>query len=385
MLRLPAGCSASAPARTRARPAPCARPRSSGGCSRSSGSGTPGDRWEQEADRIAEQVVADRPTPIAGPLPVTPLVQMQEDEDEERPAPEEEDEEELQAKSAGRPGPSARPSRGPRRRSRAAGGRCRGPSAPGSSRGSGATFRRSASTTTPRPAPPPAASTPAPTRCATTSPSPPGAYDAGSAEGRRLLAHELVHTVQQGRGEAPRRRRHGDVGHPAPGGAETIQRLLAPVPDGNPVCSRPPSPRRLGVDVHEEIQSKFLKGGAGRVTELNLPFTDTTVCKSADSDRYEPPTLEGPAGPRDRQPRREQGDGAARRDQALQRHGRLGRRRGDGLLRSRRRSQRRRLQGRRERVAGELRGAGDPVLQAAPAPSARTSSSGPRSSGTRVR
>ena len=69
--------------------------------------GTPGDRWEQEADRIAEQVVADRPTPISGPLPVTPLVQMQEDEDEERLTPEAEDEEELQAKAAAGSAPSA--------------------------------------------------------------------------------------------------------------------------------------------------------------------------------------------------------------------------------------------------------------------------------------
>lgn len=52
----------------------------------------PGDRWEKEADRIADQVVSERSAPVTGPLPVMPVVQRQ---------PEEEEEEVLQAKEAG--------------------------------------------------------------------------------------------------------------------------------------------------------------------------------------------------------------------------------------------------------------------------------------------
>lgn len=52
----------------------------------------PGDRHEQEADRIADQVMTSRSAPMTGPLPVTPLVQRQPEEEEE--------EEVLQAKAA---------------------------------------------------------------------------------------------------------------------------------------------------------------------------------------------------------------------------------------------------------------------------------------------
>ncbi|WP_146348159.1 eCIS core domain-containing protein [Phaeobacter marinintestinus] len=55
----------------------------------------PGDSYEQEADRIAERVVSTRPMPLTGPLPVSPLLQRQ-------PAEEDEEEQEtLQAKPAG--------------------------------------------------------------------------------------------------------------------------------------------------------------------------------------------------------------------------------------------------------------------------------------------
>lgn len=43
----------------------------------------PGDRYEQEADRIANQVMAPRSVPLTGPLPVTPLIQRQVEEEEE--------------------------------------------------------------------------------------------------------------------------------------------------------------------------------------------------------------------------------------------------------------------------------------------------------------
>lgn len=43
----------------------------------------PGDRYEQEADRIADQVVARRAVPLTSPLSITPLVQRQSAEEEE--------------------------------------------------------------------------------------------------------------------------------------------------------------------------------------------------------------------------------------------------------------------------------------------------------------
>ena len=55
--------------------------------------GSRGDRYEQEADQIAALVTAERPSPLTGPLPVTPLIQRQ--------AEEEEEEELLQPKSNG--------------------------------------------------------------------------------------------------------------------------------------------------------------------------------------------------------------------------------------------------------------------------------------------
>ena len=59
--------------------------------------GRQGDRYEQEADWIAAQVTAERPMPLTGPLPVTPLIQRQAEEEEE-------EEELLQPKSAGSEG-----------------------------------------------------------------------------------------------------------------------------------------------------------------------------------------------------------------------------------------------------------------------------------------
>ena len=51
----------------------------------------PNDRYEQEADRIADQVVSDRPPQHTGPQAVSPLVQRQSESEEE--------EEEIQTKS----------------------------------------------------------------------------------------------------------------------------------------------------------------------------------------------------------------------------------------------------------------------------------------------
>ncbi len=54
----------------------------------------PDDRWEKEADRVADQVTSERWAPVTGPLAVMPLVQRQ-------PVEEEEEEEVLQARAAG--------------------------------------------------------------------------------------------------------------------------------------------------------------------------------------------------------------------------------------------------------------------------------------------
>lgn len=67
----------------------------------------PGDRYEQEADRLADQIVAPRAVLMTGPLPITPLVQRQSAEEEEDVQASrdiqrqgEEEEEELQMKPA---------------------------------------------------------------------------------------------------------------------------------------------------------------------------------------------------------------------------------------------------------------------------------------------
>lgn len=58
----------------------------------------PGDRWEQEADRIADQVVSERPVALPGPLAVTSLIQRQPVEEEE-----DEEEETIQGRDAAAP------------------------------------------------------------------------------------------------------------------------------------------------------------------------------------------------------------------------------------------------------------------------------------------
>ncbi|MGC9418729.1 MAG: DUF4157 domain-containing protein [Rhodovulum sp.] len=167
--------------------------------------GQPGDRYEAEADHIAEQVVSDRPIPLTGPLPVTPLVQRQ-------PEEEEEDEEELQMKSAGRPAPTgaaieaaaAAVASGGRPLSRAERsyfeprfGRdlsavrlhdgARAASAAGAIGARAYTLGRNVAFAA-------------------------GQYDPASRDGRRLMAHELTHTLQQGAGVI---RRQGPAAQPA--------------------------------------------------------------------------------------------------------------------------------------------------------------------------
>jgi transcription elongation GreA/GreB family factor len=154
---------------------------------------TPGDRFEQEADRIADRVVSGQGA--ASAATVTPLVQRQSDEDEDQ----------LQTKRSGSASVGST-AVGQAAAALASGGRPLSSSERGffeprlgrnlssvrihndagagdAARGIGArafTLRNHIAFA-------------------------PGAYDSGSTEGRRLLAHELAHTAQQGASETLRR------------------------------------------------------------------------------------------------------------------------------------------------------------------------------------
>ena len=159
--------------------------------------GAPGDAYEQEADRIAEQVTADRPTPLTGPLPVTPVIQRQVEEEEE-------EEEMLQPKAhgtginagavrqaaravtvGGRPLPASERAYFEPRFGRdlsavrlhdgaMAGQAARSIGARAYTLGQNIAFA-------------------------------PGQYTPGTREGRQLMAHELTHTIQQARARHIRR------------------------------------------------------------------------------------------------------------------------------------------------------------------------------------
>ncbi|TCM85034.1 DUF4157 domain-containing protein [Rhodovulum steppense] len=143
--------------------------------------GRPGDRFEQEADRIADAVTADRPTPLTGPLPVTPLIQRQSDETgaDDRQSM-------ATAKAAaavangGRPlSPAERRFFEPRfGRDLSAVRLHEGTRAGAAARGIGArayTLGQNIALA-------------------------PGEYAPETREGRHLMAHELTHTLQQGKG-----------------------------------------------------------------------------------------------------------------------------------------------------------------------------------------
>ena len=165
----------------------------------------------------------------------------------------------------------------------------------------------------------------------------PGAYDAGSAEGRRLLAHELVHTIQQGRDEAPRPSRAGMQGRASRLGARTWHDPEASLAGPGRKAGLQPAPlapqsrqgRPRGDPVQVPEGRLRPRGRAQPAVHRHYGLQDGRPRRVRAAD------LKRPTRPRDRQPRRDQGDGAARRDKALQRHWRLGRRRGDGVLRGR--------------------------------------------------
>ena len=166
--------------------------------------GHPGDRYEDEAERIADRVTAGRPVPLTGPLPappppplpVTPLVQRQAEENED-----EGERETVQAKPAG-----TAACRGPRggaaRAARAVAGGGGRP-LPDALRGwfeprFGHDLGHVRLHTAPEAA---EAARGIAARAYTLGPNiafAPGHYAPATAAGRRLLAHEITHTLQQG-------------------------------------------------------------------------------------------------------------------------------------------------------------------------------------------
>ena len=186
----------------------------------------PGDRWEREADRVADQVVSNRHPALAGPLSVTPLVQRQpaeQDEEEEplqakpagplpvtplvqrQPAEQEEDEEALQTKSK-----TARPSKPGQRAARFAADALSGGGRPLSRAERGffePRFGRDFSAVRVHDgARAGAAALGIQARAFTLGRNiafAPNAFDTRTQAGRRLIAHELTHTIQQTGGGGP--------------------------------------------------------------------------------------------------------------------------------------------------------------------------------------
>jgi hypothetical protein len=200
--------------------------------------GPSGGHHEQEADRIAEEVLAERPAPLTGPLVVAPLVQRQVEDEEE--------EEEIQPKAAATPHPAPRGAAlSEAAAAVATGGRPLsraerdffeprfgrdfsavrlhdGPRAGAAARGIGArayTLGRNIAFAA-------------------------GQHDAASREGRRLMAHELTHTLQQAAREPAFQREVADAGtEPAEAGT---------------AAPSPPS-RRCGPHVEDEIRKVWMK------------------------------------------------------------------------------------------------------------------------------
>lgn len=153
----------------------------------------PDDRWEREADRVAEQILSERPMPAHGPLSVTPLLQRQ-------TAEEEEEDEELQAKPA--PGNSVAQERSAAGTAAEAVGHGGRPLAPALRRFFEPRFGRDLSSTRIHDdARAGAAARSINARAYTLGRHiafAPGEFAPQTREGRRLIAHELTHSLQQG-------------------------------------------------------------------------------------------------------------------------------------------------------------------------------------------
>ena len=198
----------------------------------------PGDRWEQEADRIADEVVSERPAPLQGPLPVTPLVQRQ--------TSEEDDEEELRLKASAEAGPASVTGGGAAEAATEAvsgGGRALSPAERAyfeprlgrdfstvrvhqDARAGAAALRIGARAYT----------------LGSHIAFAPGQLASGTVAGRRLMAHELVHTLQQG-------------------GARHIQRLCTPTATcrGGPVSGSAEAFNEQEEDVEAAARARRLR------------------------------------------------------------------------------------------------------------------------------
>lgn len=123
-----------------------------------------------------------------------------------------------------------------------------------------------------------------------------GEYRPGTREGRRLLAHELTHVIQQGAApplQTPAPAQKTSTSSPRAGRTvvqrtpqEVIQRQftarctrhLAQTRTGS-VCEAPPSARRVGTAVHSHLQKLFKRGGGrNRYTEVMVPYGGKAPC-----------------------------------------------------------------------------------------------------------
>lgn len=177
----------------------------------------PGDRWEQEADRVADAVAADRPAPVAGPLALVSTVQRLENSGEEeeeeslqtkraslqRQAEEEEEEESLQTKASN--AARATPAPGPAFASALASESQSGqPLSPTARAAFEPHFARDLSAVRLHTGAGAASLSRQINARAFTHQNhiffANGQLDTQSREGRHLLAHEITHTLQQGEG-----------------------------------------------------------------------------------------------------------------------------------------------------------------------------------------
>ncbi len=102
-----------------------------------------------------------------------------------------------------------------------------------------------------------------------------GQYVPGSDAGRRLLAHELAHVVQQR--AAPGRRLQRAIR------ANCVRHMAEN--RGAAVCNSPPSPSKVGSRVGAEIERRFRAASPSHLTQLPIPFAPkSSVLGTANMD-----------------------------------------------------------------------------------------------------
>lgn len=246
----------------------------------------PNDRYEQEADLIADRVVAGHPVSAGGGLTVSPLVQRQSQEDEEdelqmKAAPgsssrsgetlqrqaEEEEEELLQTKPASGPASIHAPAQAAAR-AVSSGGR---PLSPAMLSYFEPRFGTDLSAVRIHDGPQAASAARAINARAYTLANhiafAPGELAPHTPEGRRLMAHELVHTLQQSRGgvirRAPNGQAAGKAGAPAAGPmpASPQMKLLMATME---MCRRPDTAAILNRIDADNVEIRFFRKATDR-------------------------------------------------------------------------------------------------------------------------